>query len=160
MNLNEKFLTLCAAMSIFLGGALSAEELLLYSGLPVSIPDSAPLPPFAQNRPSKELKQLKFERQFFIRRDTFMSLPEPTSEYGEVAVTAIEAIGIAMKDVNPDDTLQSFIVTAVQLLRCPAKDRRQIEYYLVSMLANGSEEHRIVLMNRSILAPKLKRLEE
>jgi len=160
MNLRRQRLTLFAAISFSLGGLLSADELLLYSGLPVSIPDSTLLPPFAERRPSDQLNQLKFQREFFIDRDIFASLPEPTSEFGEVAVSATQAIEISKKNIDPEGGLRSFIVTAVQLLRSSGQEQRKIEYYLVSMLANGSEEHRIVLMNRAILAPTLKRIQE
>lgn len=160
ISIRRQYLTLLVAVCFSIAGPLSAEELLLYSGLPVSIPDSTILPPFAERVRPEEQKQIKFQREFFIDGERLSSLPGVTSDYGEIAVNAAEAIEISRKDVDPMGELRSLIVTAVQLLTSTGQVQPEIEFYLVSMLVNGSEEHRIVLMNRDVIAPKLKRLEE
>ena len=157
MTLKPSGLILCAAVFFVTSGFSSAEDILLYSGPPFSIPDSTPVTPVPEPHPAKELR---FQREFVIDKDVLESLPRPVSAHEKVAVTAIEAIEISQKDVDPKHALQTLTVTGVQLLQSPDAIKHRIEYYLVSMLANGSEEHRIVLMNRSILAPKLKRLKE
>ncbi len=143
-------LTVCTALS-------RGDEILFHTGPPVSTPASTPVSPFRQGG---EPKVIKFERDFFIDRDLFGSLPDASSEFGKVPVSAVEAIQLATKDIDPQDGLRTLIVTEVRLMKGPANATRQVEYYLVSTLANGSEVHRIVLMNRQVISSKLREIKE
>jgi hypothetical protein len=136
---------------------LHGEEILFHTGPPVSTPASIPISPFRQ---TGEPKLIKFQRDFLIDRDLLGSLPEASSEFGKVPVSAVEAIHLATKDIDPQDGLRSLIVTEVRLLKGPANASRQVEYYLVSTVANGSEVHRIVLMNRQVITSKLRKIKE
>lgn len=132
---------------------MRGEEILLHTGPPVSTPASAPVTPYPESRSPK---MIQFQREFFIDRERLASLPGPTSESEQVPVSATEAIRLAKSSVDPERALRSFTVTEVRLLKGPQAAKRQVEYYLLSMLANGSEVHRIVLMNGQLLSSKLR----
>ena len=137
--------------------SLRGDEILFHTGPPVSTPASIPVSPFPQ---SGEPKLIRFQREFFIARDLLGSLPEASSEFGKVPVSAVEAIQLATKNIDPQDGLRTMIVTEVRLMKGPANARRLVEYYLISTLANGSEVHRIVLMNGQVLSSKLRETKE
>ena len=137
--------------------SLRGQEVILHTGPPVSTPSSTPVTPVPE-RGSPKL--INFQREFFIDRDQLASLPKPSSEFGTVPVSAVEAIKLATKDIDPRGELRTLIVTDVRLLKGPADVVQQIEYYLISTLGNGSEVHRIVLMNRLVLSPKLRQIKE
>lgn len=133
------------------------EKLLFHIGPPVSTPASTPVTPF----PEKGLpKLIKFQREFFIGRDVFASLPRASAEHEDVHLSAIEAINLAQKNVDPAGGLRSFKVVELKLLKGPMTEKLPVDYYLVSMLANGSEEHRIVLMNGDVISSKLRELKD
>ena len=137
--------------------SLRGDEILFHTGPPVSTPASIPISPFRQ---SGEPKVIKFEREFYIGRDLLASLPDASSEFGKVPVSAVEALQLGTKDIDPQDGLRTLIVTEVRLLKGPTNASRQVEYYMVSTLANGSEVHRIVLMNRQVISSKLREIKE
>ena len=101
-----------------------------------------------------------FQREFFIARDVFASLPRASAEHENASLSAIEAIKLAEKNVDPARGLRSLKVTEVKLLTGPRPEKRPVDYYLVSMLANGSEEHRIVLMNGDVISSKLREIKD
>lgn len=132
---------------------LSASEMLLYREPPFTILD-APLPGGRMDR------ELKFVREYFIEKTTFAALPAVTAENERPILTPDEASAIskaaAASQYNPTD----FSVTSVRLLQSKVKDPHQIDFYHIRMQVNGSEVHRIVLMNRTLVEQKLKRLKE
>lgn len=131
--------------------------MILHTGPPVSTPASTPVTPFPEHGSPK---LINFQREFFIDRDRLASLPQSSSEFGTVAISAVEAIKLATKNADPHGGLRTLIVTEVRLLKGPVNVARPIEYYLVSMLANGSEEHRIVLMNGDVISSKLRKIDD
>ena len=143
---------------VIIGSApsLRGDEILFHTGPPVSTPVSTPVSPLPQREP----KHIKFQREFFIDGDLFTSLPGPSSVYGTVPLSAVEAINLATKDIDPQGGLRTLIVTELRLLKGPANGIQQVEYYLVSTLANGSEAHRVILMNRKVISPRLREIKE
>lgn len=137
--------------------SIRGEDLLFHTGPPVSTPASSPITPAPDEGP---LKFIEFQREFFIAKDLLASLPEPSAKFGSVAVSAVEAISLAKKNIDPDGNLRTLIVTDVRLLTGPENGARQVEYYLISTLANGSEVHRIVVMNGRVLSSKLRKIKE
>jgi hypothetical protein len=144
---------------LFIGAfsTLRGEELLFHAGPPVDTPASTPVTPFTEKGSPK---LIKFQREFFIDRDLFASLPRVSAEHENVSLSAVEAISLALKSVDPDGGLQFFKVTEVKLLKGPMTEKRPVDYYLVSMLANGSEAHRIVLMNGNVLSSRLREIKD
>gem|GEM_PF-3743217 len=137
--------------------SLRGEEILFHTGPPVATPDLTLESPFSQGDGPKIIK---FQREFWIERNELAALPEKSPHLIEVTVSAVEAINLATKDIDPRGGLRSLVVTELRLLKGPANGTRQVDYYLVSTLANGSEEHRIVLMNRKVLSSKMRRLND
>ncbi len=159
-SMNTTAFPLCVVIIGLVLPALSlrGEEILLHTGPPVSTPASTPVSPFPNRG---ESKQIEFQREFFVDRELLASLPGPTSSgFGTVPVSAAEAIQLATKDIDPQGGLRTLIVTELRLLKGPASGNKQVEYYLVSTLANGSEVHRIVLMNRKVISSKLREIKE
>jgi hypothetical protein len=148
-------IAICGLVSVT--SLLHGEEVILHTGPPVSTPAATPVTPVQEQG---SLKLINFQREFFIDRDRLASLPQPSSEFGTVPISAVEAIKLATKHTDPQGGLRTLIVTEVRLLRGPVNVVRPIEYYLVSMLANGSEEHRIVLMNGEVISSKLRKIED
>ena len=150
---------LIIAVSAMIGTAssLRGEEFLIHTGPPVSTPASTPVTPFPE---SGSPKLIKFQREFFIERNLFISLPRASAEHENVSLSAIAAINLAQKNVSPDGGFRSFKVTEVKLLKGPMTENNPVDYYLVSMLANGSEEHRVVLMNGDVISSRLRRVKE
>jgi hypothetical protein len=149
-------LSLLVGFFLGLSGSLSAEEILLLRGSPVSTPDLRLVSPSGPG----QSEGLKFRRDFFIEKGLLESLSEPTSQYGKVPVTAAEAIEIVTKDLNPNHELQSFVVTNLELLQGPEGGSKRVEFYLITAITNGSEIQRVVMMNRMILSSRLKRLRD
>jgi len=137
--------------------SIHGEELLFHTGPPVSTPASTPVTPFPEKGSPK---LIKFQREFFIDRDVFAALPRASAGHENVSLSAIEAINLAQKNVDPAGSLRSFKVTEVKLLKGPMTEKGPVDYYLVSMLANGSEEHRIVLMNGDVISSKLRAIKD
>jgi hypothetical protein len=138
--------------------SLVGEEVLLHQGPSVSTPALVPASPTGVQG---EGKLIEFQREFFIKRDELAALSaESLYHGGKLQVSMVEAIELAQRDIDPDHELQSFAVMEVRLLTGPEKEERKVEYYLVSTNANGSEVHRIVLMNRKILSPRLREIKK
>jgi hypothetical protein len=141
-------------------GAVSSvcgEELLFHMGPPVSTPAASPVTPFPEKGSSK---LIKFQREFSIARDVFASLPLASAEFENVPLSAVEAINLAHKNVVPAGNPRSFRVTEVKLLQGPLTETHLVDYYLISMLVNGSEEHRIVFMNGNVIYSKLREIRD
>jgi hypothetical protein len=136
---------------------LQGEELLLHTGPPVDTPASTPVTPFPEKGSPK---LIKFQREFFVSREVLASLPRASADHEGISLSAIEAINLAQKNVDPTGGLRSFKVTEVKLLKGPIIEKHSVDYYLVSMLANGSEEHRIVLINGSVISSRLREIKE
>jgi hypothetical protein len=152
-------LRLSVVISTVMGAVSSVcgEELLFHTGQPVSTPAATPVIPFPEKGSSK---LIKFQREFLIDRDVFDSLPLASTEFENVPLSAVEAINLAHKNIAPARNPRSFRVTEVKLLQGPLTEKHLVDYYLISMLVNGSEEHRIVFMNGNVICPKLREIKD
>ncbi|MCU0795216.1 MAG: hypothetical protein MUF31_04690 [Akkermansiaceae bacterium] len=137
--------------------ALRGEEILFHAGPPVETPAATQYTPF-QERDSPKL--IKFQREFFIDREVLASLPMASADHENTALSAIKAIQLAEKDVDPDGVLRSLKVKEVKLLKASMIENRPVDYYMISMLSNGSEEHRIVLMNGDVISSRLREIKD
>lgn len=137
--------------------SLPAAEVLLHTGSQVLTPASSPITPLS-SQPAP--KFIKFQREFFIDQDLLAALPSRISELENLPISAVEAIDLTKKDIDPNNALRAFLVTEVKLLKGPENGNPQVEFYLVSTVASGSEYHRIVLMNGQIIASKLRQIKE
>jgi hypothetical protein len=152
-------LKVAAVIAVMIGAVSSARggEFLFHTGPPVSTPASSPVTPF----PTKgSPKLINFQREFSIGRDVFASLPVAAAGSENLPISASEAINLAQKNVALVGSPRSFRVIEVKLLQGPLTEKHIVDYYLISMLINGSEEHRIVLMNGNVVSPKLREIKD
>lgn len=139
------FAFLVAMVRISFGG-----EVLLHSGPMVSTPVSS-----LASR-DKDGEELNFLKQFFIGSEELEILPSSASENESAPISAIRAIELATQSVDMGGR-RSFNVKRMELL-VSATAPKSINYYLVEMQVNGSTEHRVVLMDGSVIKPRLKRV--
>lgn len=150
--------SICRAIGLIAAFALGhagAGEILLHSGPTVSTPD---LKLYSSLSPSGEGDQdLQFIYEFFLDEAT---LAKASREFDDSKTTleAVKAIELASGSVEGGDPKKPFPVRKLELLVFEP-GRRGVSYYLVSLLTNGTAEtHRIVLMNGTVVKPKLRRL--
>jgi hypothetical protein len=155
----KRFMKGLGLMVLFLSGffPLQAEDVLLHAGPTVETPESIQESPFPM---MGERKVIRLRHEFFLSREAFAALPYASNELEEPPLSATEAIGLAQKSVNQYGEARSLRVTELKFLRGPAGQQKEVDFYLISMLVNGSEEHRVVLMNRVVLGSRLRAVKE
>ncbi|MES2438158.1 MAG: hypothetical protein V4584_03790 [Verrucomicrobiota bacterium] len=128
----------------------SGGEVLLHSGPEISTEVSS-----YGSRESAG-PELRFLKQFFIASEVLDKLPSPDIANESAPVSAVRAIDLASRSVDLGER-RSFNVTRLELLRTntPALGK-PVDYYLVEMRVNGSTEHRVVLMDGTVLKSRLK----
>ncbi|RYD42765.1 MAG: hypothetical protein EOP85_10845 [Verrucomicrobiaceae bacterium] len=131
-----------------LTGALTAEELLLHEGPEMSVGVDS-LAGFEESA-----EELVFRKQFFIDSDVLRKLPGTVDTVTNPAMDATGAIDAAKATVDLGQR-NTFRVIRLDFLRSKTVDT--VDFYLIEMLVNGSTEHRIVLMDGSVIKPRLTR---
>ncbi len=126
------------------------DEVLLHSGPSVSTEVSS----FASRDQVGE--ELHFLKQFFIASETVEKLPSLDLLHQAAPISAARAIELAAATVDLGDR-KIFNVKRLELLVATAT-RRPVDYYIIEMLVNGSSEHRAVLMDGTVLKPRLTRV--
>ncbi|GAA5120000.1 hypothetical protein JIN84_21015 [Luteolibacter yonseiensis] len=134
-------------VSTLLAGLSSAGEVLLHNGPTVSTPVSS------MESPEKTSKELEFIKQFFIDTGLLEKLPPAIDTTASAPLGAIRAIELAGKSDDLDKS-RAFVVKRLEFLTTATAKR--VDFYLVEMQVNGSTEHRIVLMDGTVLKPRLK----
>ncbi len=126
--------------------AASAAEILLHDGPDVSI---------ALQSPSKAANVedgLAFKKQFYVDPETLRKQPPTIDTLSNPATNASTAINAAKATVDLGQK-ETFRVVRLELLRSTTE--KPVDFYLIEMLVNGSTEHRIVLMNGTVIKPRL-----
>lgn len=131
-----------------LTSVLMAEEVLLHQGPEISVGVES----LAGNKESE--RELIFRKQFFIDSDALRKLPGTVDSITNPAVEATAAIDAAKATV---DLGQRKIFRVVRLDFLRSETASPVDFYLIEMVVNGSSEHRIVLMDGTVLTPRLKR---
>jgi hypothetical protein len=132
---------------IAISGACSAGEVLLHSCPSISIPVSS------LSSPERTSKELVFLKQFFIGSEALEKLPHAIDITGSAPLGAVRALELATASDGIDKS-RSFVVKRLEFLTSATP--KPVDFYLIEMLANGSTEHRVVLMDGSIIKPRLK----
>lgn len=130
-------------------GALGA-EVLLHDGPDVS----TSIESFSKTGDVKE--DLVFRKQFFISHSTLETLPGVIDQITDPAISATRAIETAKETVDLGQK-KGFRVVRLEFLTTTTTPK-PVDFYLIEMLVNGSAEHRIVLMDGSVLKPRLKQV--
>lgn len=149
INLHSHVLALSALMMLNSSGG----EVLLHIGPLVSIPTSS----FAYRDADSE--DLTFEKQFHVSSEVLSKAPAAGLKNQSAPVSAARAIELASQSVYQGQT-KSFNVRRLELLISATVTSQQLDYYLIEMEVNGSTEHRIVLMDGSVIKPTLKKVEK
>lgn len=126
------------------------EEVLLHTGPTVSTPisSSASL--------DNTTEELTFVKQFHIDSDALSKLPAAGLTNASAPVSAARAIELASRSVIVGEP-RSFNVRRLELLVSSTTLPKRIDYYLIEMEMNGTAEHRIILMDGSVIKPRLKK---
>ena len=143
---------------VCLGFSIKAHalEILIHSGPTVSTPDAELYSPEMDQSKTKELL---FQYEFLIDYDKLKKLPDANSDRTNIAISAIRAIQLASSSVEVGDN-GSLNVIRLELLTRSDKLIKPNDYYLITFILNGSEVHRVVLMDGSVLKPTLRRLDK
>ena len=142
-----------ALLSLSFSALASAGEILIHEGPTVATPGlSIQLP---GGKESGAPLDLIFIKQFFADEKLLAGgeLDPDTKEV--IRLPATEAIPVALATVQPNDSKHAY-VTKLELLKFDPKDLFGRGFYLITISVNGSEEHRIVLNNGSVIEPRLK----
>jgi hypothetical protein len=133
--------------STLLTGLSLAGEVLFHTGPTVSTPVSS------LESPEKTSEELEFIKQFFIDSGLLEKLPPAIDTTASAPLGAIRAIELAGQSGDLDKS-RTFVVKRLEFLTSTTPKR--VDFYLVEMQVNGSTEHRIVLMDGTVLKPRLK----
>lgn len=143
-------LAIIAALSPVLAGA---KEILIHSGPPVATPDATAYSPVPGAEEAG--KDLTFIYEFFIGWEILEKLPQENS--GSEPLPADKAIELASKSAEVAERETPFPVRKLELLTYDASSKR-ISYYFITLQTDGSAEtHRVVLMDGTVVKPKLRR---
>ncbi|RYD34442.1 MAG: hypothetical protein EOP87_09195 [Verrucomicrobiaceae bacterium] len=142
-----------AAFSLHLA---AAKEILIHAGPVVTTPDAILLDP-ALN-PEQKGKDLKFIYEFFV--DAKLLHKGPGAGADPTVIPAVKAAELAARSVEPRLEDSESSPNRVELLEHGSGSNR-VRYYLVTIKVDDSTEtHRIVLMDGTVLKPRLRRLTE
>jgi hypothetical protein len=139
-------------------GHIAAAEILLHRGPVISTPDLElhSTIPGTTGHP----KELKFTHEFFIGAKHLADLAADELKPDKRFLSATEAIRLASASAEIIPRTQPFPVRKLELL-VSTTDRQIIRYYIISLLTDESAEtHRVVLMDGTILKPKMLRFSD
>ena len=138
--------------------AAFAGEVIIHDGPTISVPGAELVGP---NRPGNyKPPEIRFTKQFFADEKTFSknNYDPVTGKVRERKAT--EAITLALASVFSGDGSDGAKVTKLENLESKVIPDRTIRYFLITISVNGSEEHRIVLHDGSVIEPRLMRLDD
>lgn len=131
-----------------LSHAVTGQEVLFHEGPKVSTSVEV----FAPSGTNSE--ELVFQKQFFIDRLVLARLSQSGAPLKVHSISAVDALRAAEGSV---DLGQQKRFRVIRLEQLKSNTPSPIDFYLIEMLVNGSTEHRIVLMDGTVLKPRLKK---
>ena len=135
-------------------GAAGAKEVMVHSGPRVASPEASLYSPFPDSE--KHGKDLTFIYEFFVEPEILGRIPE--NRFDADPLPASRAIELASKSAEVAERKTLFPVKKMELLFFGAGSKR-IRYYLITLLTDGSAEtHRVVLMDGTVVKPRLRRI--
>lgn len=135
-----------ATFLAILTGGVTGEEVLLHNGPEVSLGVES-----IAGIDGTE-KELVFRKKFFIDSAALAKLPPSSQPVGNPAISLDKALEIAKATVDLGER-KEFKLVRQELLKSTTP--RPVDFYLIEMLVNGSTEHRIILMDGSVIKPRL-----
>lgn len=131
----------------------SAEDILIHRGPEVFTPKLKLLSPF-QSQPG-DGEKMRLIKEFFVSPEHFAEL-----DAGLPALTRDEAIAVMTDSIRAEGLGREIEVTKVEKLQADPDGRAAVEYQLITIQVDGSEEHRVVLADGTVLKPRLRPLPE
>lgn len=145
---------LAAITTILAFGHATAKEVMIHSGPKVDTPEASLYSPLPDSE--KHGKDLTFIYEFFVEWETLAKIPQERFE--AEPFPASKAIELASKSAEVAEREALFPVKKLELMFLEASSKR-IPYYLVTLLTDGSAEtHRVVLMDGTVVKPRLRRI--
>jgi hypothetical protein len=135
---------------VFLNPPARAEDVLLHE-LPEIV-----MPIASLASAEKVGEELVFRKQFFIAGEVLEKLPAARMEIEDIPVGAAHAVEAAVRSLDFEG--RGFRVRRMELLA--SAGAKPVDFYLIEMLVNGSSEHRIVLMDGSVIRPRLRNIKK
>lgn len=143
-----------ACLALMFSNSAPAEEVLLHAGPTVAVPDAVMLDPTLKADPKGE--DLQFIYEFFISIELLTRLPHASVV---PPLSAVKAIELATASVDPKPESNDLPVQKLELME-DNKAGKRISYYLITLKVDqNAETHRVVLMDGTILKPKLRRID-
>lgn len=134
-----------------LAAIATAGEVLIHRGTEVKSPGLGPE------------EELVFRREFFVDETLLDAQPDvvPDSS-GEIPLDAQKALKLALDSVDTGDGPGVKTVTCLRLLgyRRAGGPPRNVAFYHIGMLADGSGVERVVLMDGSVVASRLREVKK
>ena len=150
----KRLLALAVTTATLALGHATAKEMLLHSGPTVSSPEASLYSTLPDAE--KQGEELTFIYEFFMEWKTLATIPE--NRFGAEPFPAIKAIELASKSAEVVERDTPFPVKKLELLFCDASSKR-IPYYLITLQTDDSAEtHRLVLMDGTVVKPRLRRI--
>jgi len=149
----KSFLPVLACLALAFPCSAGADEVLLHAGPTVAVPDALMLDPTRKADPKGD--DLQFIYEFFIGMELLARLPHASNM---PPVSAAKAIELATASVEPKPEAGGLPVRQLELLEGIQAGKR-VGYYLITLKVDqNAETHRVVLMDGTVLKPKLRRL--
>ena len=130
------------------------EEVLIHEGPSVSVPGLKVAGPAGRGEPP----EIVFIKQFFTDKKTAQRNQTQFDANKVRKISAARACELVMDSMKADYGHNNPSIVKFELLPSPDPEKfpRPIEYYLITIDVTGSEEHRVVLLDGTVLEPRLK----
>jgi len=137
------------ALLVVGGGALAEDqprEILIHEGPVFTTPGLGP----------KE--EIEFTKEFPVDPETLKKQPPVHDASSKLPVTAEKAIELAKADTEAGGRPDEKVVVRLELLPFKRDQNGSTSYYLIELKVDGSEVHRVVLMDGTVVKSRLRRL--
>ncbi len=146
-----------AALAVSFAPFAVAKEVLVHEGPSVSLPGLGTLGPNGAQR--GEPPDVTYIKQFFTDEKNVIAGNHDPQIKALLTITAARAIELALASMEEDYEKGIPIVTKLEAIPELKSGVESIRYFLITINVKGSEEHRVVLMNETVVRSRLKRLD-
>lgn len=147
---------LLAALAVSFAPFAVAEEVLVHEGPRVSTPGLSYLGPDGREKGASS--EITYVKQFYTDEKNLAGNIDPRTKAPR-PVTAARAIELALASMEDDYEEGNPIVTKLEAFPELTSGVEFIHYFLITINVKGSEVHRVVLVNETVLGSRLKRLD-
>jgi hypothetical protein len=148
---------LLAALAVSFAPFAEAKEVLVHEGPSVSVPGLGTLGP--NGTQIGEAPDINYVKQFYTDEKNVPAINYDPQAKGLPVITAARAAELALASMEEDYEKGIPIVTKIETFPELTSGVASIQYFLITINVKGSEEHRVVLMNETVVRSRLKRLD-